>query len=135
MNQTLSAEIIRNNVNAKDNYWIYRTLLIMRKVQVEDAKLFRKSLTESNGDRVENRNSAGYWLEWFTEGHLNRSSELPDVIKAQGDRSEDLMKKNLSREHLDNAVKLLTNPIVSDCIANYANLNQFKTTPLLDTVA
>ena len=134
MNQALTAEVIRNNVNAKDNYWIYRSLLILRRVQVEDAKLFRKSLTESSGDRVENRNSAGYWLEWITEGHLNRSSDLNDVTKAQGDQSMDLMKKNLSRDHLDNAVALLTNPIVSDCIANYANLNQFKPTPLLDTV-
>ena len=135
MNEALTAEVIRNNINAKDNHWIYRSLLVLRKAQIEDAKLFRKSLTESTGDRVENRNSAGYWLEWITEGHLNRSSDIFDVTKAQEDRELDLMKRNLSREHLDNAVALLTNPHVSDCIANYVNVGTFKTTPDLDTVA
>jgi len=134
MNQVLTAEVIRNNVNAKDNHWIYRSLLVLRKAQIEDAKLFRKSLTESTGDRVENRNSAGYWLEWITEGHLNRSSDLNDVTKAQV-AEPSFMKRNLSREHLDNAVALLTNPCVSDCIANYVNMGKFKTTQDLDTVA
>ena len=89
-----------------DQTWLFRTLLLLKQAQCENAKLFRATMIDDrSGDRLENRNSAGYWLEWMTEGGIPRNVTDVDQLKTIRSLSQPIeIKRTLSREHLDNAV-------------------------------
>ena len=111
-----------------DQTWLFRTLLLLKQAQAENAKLFRATMTDDRtGDRIENRNSAGYWLEWMTEGSIPRNADA-DSIKVIRNLNEPIeLKRTLSREHLDNAVALTTHPVVAQAVVNYVNTGEFTT--------
>jgi len=111
-----------------DQTWLFRTLLLLKQAQAENAKLFRATMTDDRtGDRIENRNSSGYWLEWMTEGSIPRNADA-DSMKVIRNLSEPIeLKRTLSREHLDNAVALTTHPVVAQAVVNYVNTGEFTT--------
>lgn len=111
-----------------DQTWLFRTLLLLKQAQMENAKLFRATMTDDRtGDRIENRNSSGYWLEWMTEGSIPRNADA-DSIKMIRNLSEPIeLKRTLTREHLDNAVALTTHPVVAQAVVNYVNTGEFTT--------
>jgi hypothetical protein len=111
-----------------DQTWLFRTLLLLKQAQMENAKLFRATMTDDRtGDRIENRNSSGYWLEWMTEGSIPRNADA-DSIKVIRNLSEPIeLKRTLTREHLDNAVALTTHPVVAQAVVNYVNTGEFTT--------
>jgi len=111
-----------------DQTWLFRTLLLLKQAQAEHAKLFRATMTDDRtGDRIENRNSAGYWLEWMTEGSIPRNADA-DSMKVIRNLSEPIeLKRTLTREHLDNAVALTTHPVVAQAVVNYVNTGEFTT--------
>ena len=109
-----------------DQTWLFRTLLLLKQAQAENAKLFRATMTDDRtGDRIENRNSSGYWLEWMTEGSIprNADAETINVIRNLNEPIE--LKRTLTREHLDNAVALTTHPVVAQAVVNYVNTGEF----------
>ena len=109
-----------------DQTWLFRTLLLLKQAQMENAKLFRATMTDDRtGDRLENRNSSGYWLEWMTEGSIprNADAETINVIRNLNEPIE--LKRTLTREHLDNAVALTTHPVVAQAVVNYVNTGEF----------
>ena len=109
-----------------DQTWLFRTLLLLKQAQMENAKLFRATMTDDRtGDRIENRNSSGYWLEWMTEGSIprNADAETINVIRNLNEPIE--LKRTLTREHLDNAVALTTHPVVAQAVVNYVNTGEF----------
>ena len=111
-----------------DQTWLFRTLLLLKQAQMENAKLFRATMTDDRtGDRIENRNSSGYWLEWMTEGSIprNADAETINVIRNLNEPIE--LKRTLTREHLDNAVALTTHPVVAQAVVNYVNTGEFTT--------
>ena len=111
-----------------DQTWLCRTLLLLKQAQMENAKLFRATMTDDRtGDRIENRNSSGYWLEWMTEGSIprNADAETINVIRNLNEPIE--LKRTLTREHLDNAVALTTHPGVAQAVVNYVNTGEFTT--------
>jgi len=111
-----------------DQTWLFRTLLLLKQAQMENAKLFRATMTDDRtGDRIENRNSSGYWLEWMTEGSIprNADAETINVIRNLSEPIE--LKRTLTREHLDNAVALTTHPVVAQAVVNYVNTGEFTT--------
>ena len=111
-----------------DQTWLFRTLLLLKQAQAENAKLFRATMTDDRtGDRIENRNSSGYWLEWMTEGSIprNADAETINVIRNLNEPIE--LKRTLTREHLDNAVALTTHPVVAQAVVNYVNTGEFTT--------
>ena len=111
-----------------DQTWLFRTLLLLKQAQCENAKLFRATMTDDRtGDRIENRNSSGYWLEWMTEGSIprNADAETINVIRNLNEPIE--LKRTLTREHLDNAVALTTHPVVAQAVVNYVNTGEFTT--------
>ena len=109
-----------------DQTWLFRTLLLLKQAQMENAKLFRATMTDDRtGDRIENRNSSGYWLEWMTEGSIPRNADA-DSIKVIRNLNEPIeLKRTLTREHLDNAVALTTHPVVAQAVVNYVNTGEF----------
>jgi hypothetical protein len=111
-----------------DQTWLFRTLLLLKQAQMENAKLFRATMTDDRtGDRIENRNSSGYWLEWMTEGSIPRNADA-DSIKMIRNLNEPIeLKRTLTREHLDNAVALTTHPVVAQAVVNYVNTGEFTT--------
>ena len=111
-----------------DQTWLFRTLLLLKQAQMENAKLFRATMTDDRtGDRIENRNSSGYWLEWMTEGSIPRNADA-DSIKVIRNLNEPIeLKRTLTREHLDNAVALTTHPVVAQAVVNYVNTGEFTT--------
>tara|TARA_B100000085_G_scaffold4741_1_gene4272 strand:+ start:37 stop:420 length:384 start_codon:yes stop_codon:yes gene_type:complete len=111
-----------------DQTWLFRTLLLLKQAQMENAKLFRATMTDDRtGDRLENRNSSGYWLEWMTEGSIPRNADA-DSIKVIRNLNEPIeLKRTLTREHLDNAVALTTHPVVAQAVVNYVNTGEFTT--------
>ena len=111
-----------------DQTWLFRTLLLLKQAQMENAKLFRATMTDDRtGDRIENRNSSGYWLEWMTEGSIPRNADA-DSIKMIRNLNEPIeLKRTLTREHLDNAVALTTHPVVARAVVNYVNTGEFTT--------
>ena len=111
-----------------DQTWLFRTLLLLKQAQMENAKLFRATMTDDRtGDRLENRNSSGYWLEWMTEGSIPRNADA-DSIKMIRNLNEPIeLKRTLTREHLDNAVALTTHPVVAQAVVNYVNTGEFTT--------
>jgi hypothetical protein len=111
-----------------DQTWLFRTLLLLKQAQAENAKLFRATMTDDRtGDRIENRNSSGYWLEWMTEGSIPRNADA-DSIKMIRNLNEPIeLKRTLTREHLDNAVALTTHPVVAQAVVNYVNTGEFTT--------
>ena len=125
-----SAMVITNcacGESGADQTWLFRTLLLLKQAQCENAKLFRATMTDDRtGDRIENRNSAGYWLEWMTEGSIPRNVTDVDQLKTIRSLSEPIeLKRTLSREHLDNAVALTTHPVVAQAVVNYVNTGEF----------
>ena len=111
-----------------DQTWLFRTLLLLKQAQAENAKLFRATMTDDRtGDRIENRNSSGYWLEWMTEGSIPRNADA-DSMKVIRNLSEPIeLKRTLTREHLDNAAALTTHPVVAQAVVNYVNTGEFTT--------
>ena len=109
--EPLTQDHIIANAQSKDDHWIYRSLLVLRRAQLSNPKEYRNAMLDDNGDRIENRNSPAYWLEWMTKGVLNRSSQEQEVISYAENHSHP--ERGLSREHLDNAVALLAHPVVA----------------------
>ena len=68
--------------------------------------------------RVENRNSPAYWIDWMSDGRLNKNSDAADIHNVILEDAKD-PPRTLSGRHFDNALTFLTTEGVAETIIKF----------------
>jgi hypothetical protein len=112
-------DLVRNGSQLPDNRlvtqqsWIWRSLLYCHREMRRDIKQYRTDM-----GRVENRNSPAYWIDWMSNGKLNKNSDAADIHKVILEDAKN-PPRILSRQHLENAVTFLTTEGVAETIIKF----------------
>ena len=115
----LTADHIRDMVRSdhvsasNQQSWIWRSLLYCFREMQRDIKQYRSDM-----GRVDNRNSPAYWIDWMSDGGLNKNSACSE-IHAVILRDAKNPPRTLSGRHLDNAVTFLTTEGVAENVLRF----------------
>jgi len=115
----LTADHIRDMVRSdhvsasNQQSWVWRSLLYCFREMQKDIKRYRTDI-----GRVENRNSPAYWIDWMSNGGLNKNSACTDIHAVILRDAKD-PPRTLSGSHLDKAVQFLTTPGVAENILGF----------------
>ena len=115
----LTADHIRDMVRSdhvsasNQQSWIWRSLLYCFREMQKDIKQYRSDM-----GRVDNRNSPAYWIDWMSDGGLNKNSACSEIHAVILRDAKD-PPRTLSGRHLDNAVTFLTTPGVAENILGF----------------
>ena len=108
-------DMIRSDQVSPSNQqsWIWRSLLYCFREMQRDIKQYRSDI-----GRVENRNSPAYWIDWMSDGGLNKNSPASEIHRVILTDTKN-PPRDLSRQHLDKAVQFLTTPGVAENILHF----------------
>ena len=108
-------DMIRSDQVSPSNQqsWIWRSLLYCFREMQRDIKQYRSDI-----GRVENRNSPAYWIDWMSDGGLNKNSECSEIHRVILTDTKN-PPRDLSGSHLDKAVQFLTTPGVAENILHF----------------
>ena len=67
---------------------------------------------------MENRNSPAYWIDWMSDGRLDKNSAPSDIHNIILEDAKD-PPRNLNGRHLDNAVTFLTTEGVAENVIKF----------------
>ena len=114
----LTADHIRDMVRTHahpriQQSWVWRSLLYCFREMQRDIKRYRSDI-----GRVENRNSPAYWIDWMSDGGLNKNSGCTDIHAVILTDTKD-PPRDLSGSHLDKAVQFLTTEGVAENILGF----------------
>ena len=114
----LTADHIRDMVRNPDRpttqqSWVWRSLLYCHREMKRDMKQYRTDM-----GRVENRNSPAYWIDWMSDGRLNKNSDAADIHNVILEDAKD-PPRTLSGRHFDNALTFLTTEGVAETIIKF----------------
>jgi len=93
--------------------WVWRSLLYCFREMQRDIKRYRKDLGQ-----VANRNSPAYWIDWMSDGRLDKNSAPSDIHNIILEDAKD-PPRNLNGRHLDNAVTFLTSEGVAENVIKF----------------
>ena len=114
----LTADHIRDMVRSDydtlyQQQWVWRSLLYCFREMQRDIKQYRSDM-----GRIENRNSPAYWIDWMSDGGLNKNSPASEIHRVILTDTKN-PPRDLSRQHLDKAVQFLTTPGVAENILHF----------------
>jgi len=114
----LTSDYIRNMVQSSEHppmqqSWVWRSLLYCFREMQRDIRRYRKDLGQ-----VENRNSPAYWIDWMSDGRLDKNSAPSDIHNIILEDAKD-PPRNLNGRHLDNAVTFLTTEGVAENVIKF----------------
>ena len=115
----LTADHIRDMVRSdhvsasNQQSWIWRSLLYCFREMQKDMKQYRSDI-----GRVDNRNSPAYWIDWMSDGGLNKNSACSEIHAVILRDAKD-PPRTLSGRHLDNAVTFLTTEGVAENVLRF----------------
>ena len=115
----LTADHIRDMVRSdhvsasNQQSWIWRSLLYCFREMTKDIKQYRSDM-----GRVDNRNSPAYWIDWMSDGGLNKNSACSEIHRVILTDTKN-PPRTLSGRHLDNAVTFLTTEGVAENILRF----------------